>query len=370
MKRFSILFLLIFLWASIAAGSGMQPVGGITVAVSGADVTAPEFSSASLAADGETYTITLNENVQAGAGGSGGFVATGSVTGATAITVTDITNAVITGTGADVINSGETITLAYTQPTDGIQDLAENDLASFGPESVTNNSTQGGGSAIAVGATVSVQTDATAAVASLAHTVDANSELLLVFGGGYRGGGGIDYSCVSDGPVNGITWTADGQSGQAMTPLCPLQDGTWDTTTAMAIWYLVNPNPGDGDLTFGAGDNPPNSGATYIAVNVSHVNTTVGSSGIRDNQSSSATSGAATATLSSATGDLVIRINVADDTSIVSESGSTVEYGPTAYNNSSVSVSWHLSGGASYNATNTTTGDTYPGIFALSIASD
>jgi hypothetical protein len=46
---------------------------------------------------------------------------------------------VITGTSADTFVTGETITLAYTQPGDGIEDIAGNDLASFSGESVTNN---------------------------------------------------------------------------------------------------------------------------------------------------------------------------------------------------------------------------------------
>jgi hypothetical protein len=110
------------------------------------DETAPTVSSASLATDGETYTINCSENMQAGAGGEGGLVATGSVTGAVNLTVTDITGSIITATGESMIDQGETITIAYTQPTNGLQDTADtpNDMANFSGESVYNGSLQGG----------------------------------------------------------------------------------------------------------------------------------------------------------------------------------------------------------------------------------
>jgi hypothetical protein len=43
------------------------------------------------------------------------------------------------------VNSGETGTASYTQPGNGIEDTAGNDLASFSSQAVTNNSTQSGG---------------------------------------------------------------------------------------------------------------------------------------------------------------------------------------------------------------------------------
>jgi len=155
-----------------------------------------------------------------------------------------------------------------------------------------------------------------------------------------------------------------------MTSLCPPSDGTWLTDTAMVIYYRAAPTAGTHNITFGTGTGAPTSGTTFIAVNVKNVNTTVGASGIRDTESDSQDSGTATATLTTVSGDMVLRISVADDTSIVSESGTTVEYGPTVFNSSVVLVGWKLASDVTHSATNTVTGSMYPGIFAISVASD
>lgn len=105
-----------------------------------ADTTPPTVSSASINAAGNQLTITCNEAIRIGTGGSGGMTisASGGAVTLGAPTVTGGTSLVYPISGR-VIAGSETITRTYVQPTNGIEDLAGNDLASFSAQSVTNN---------------------------------------------------------------------------------------------------------------------------------------------------------------------------------------------------------------------------------------
>lgn len=113
----------------------------VNATAGGGDVTAPTVSSAAIASSGTSFTLTLDENVSFGAGGNGGL--TLSATGG-AVTAT-----YSSGAGSNVLTYGlsrtiapsETVTRSYTQPGNGIEDVAGNDLASFSGQAVTNNST-------------------------------------------------------------------------------------------------------------------------------------------------------------------------------------------------------------------------------------
>jgi uncharacterized repeat protein (TIGR02059 family) len=105
------------------------------------DVTPPTLSTAAVPTNGGSITLTFSEPVAVGSGGSGGFVLTASG-GASAMTF-------VSGSGTSLIYSlgrqvaqDETLTLAYTQPGNGIEDASGNDLATFSGAAVTNNSTQ------------------------------------------------------------------------------------------------------------------------------------------------------------------------------------------------------------------------------------
>jgi hypothetical protein len=104
--------------------------------------TPPEFVSASLGTDGLTYTLTFDENVNIGSGGSAGWLVEWSTAGEVGLTYTsgDGTDTLVY-TGDEEVVYGETVAdgLDYTQPGDGLEDDAGNDLASFTSESVTNN---------------------------------------------------------------------------------------------------------------------------------------------------------------------------------------------------------------------------------------
>jgi uncharacterized repeat protein (TIGR02059 family) len=111
----------------------------------GADTTPPTSSTRTISTNGTTWTLTFNEPVRIGAGGSGGFSVNASG-GAVTLSGLSASGSTITATGNRTVQTGETVTLSYTQPGNGVEDSpAGNDLASFVALAVTNQSTQPGG---------------------------------------------------------------------------------------------------------------------------------------------------------------------------------------------------------------------------------
>lgn len=108
----------------------------------GADVTAPTISSATINSAGTSLTFAFSESVVATI--STGFTITPTNGGA----AVNVSYASGSGTSSLVytlsrtIKSTETLTYAYTQPGNGIEDTAGNDLASITSTAITNNSTQ------------------------------------------------------------------------------------------------------------------------------------------------------------------------------------------------------------------------------------
>lgn len=106
------------------------------------DTTPPTLSSAAIPAAGTSIALTCNEAIASGAGGNGG-VTLSATDGAVTATYSSIVGAVATYTLSRTIHNTETVTVSYTQPGNGIEDAAGNDLATFSDSAVTNNSTQG-----------------------------------------------------------------------------------------------------------------------------------------------------------------------------------------------------------------------------------
>ena len=109
----------------------------------GADVTAPTFSSATVAANGASITLAFSEAITFGASGNTGFTLT-PTNGGAAVTLTYSSGSGTSSlvyTTSRTISSTEKLTYAYTNPGDGIQDGAGNDLESVTGQTVTNNST-------------------------------------------------------------------------------------------------------------------------------------------------------------------------------------------------------------------------------------
>ena len=117
--------------------SGPSPAWGYT-----ADTTPPTLTSATIPTTGDSVTVVFSEALTVGTGGNGGW------------TLNSPTNAMTyssgDGTTTFVYNLASTIydtdapTITYTQPGDGLEDSAGDDLASFDPwsGSVSNLSTE------------------------------------------------------------------------------------------------------------------------------------------------------------------------------------------------------------------------------------
>ena len=115
--------------------------------ISAGDVTPPTLTTAIIPPAGTTIMLFFDEIVQVGGGGSGGVTL--------AMSGGAVTATLASGTGTNTLHytlsrtvvSGETGTVSYAQPGNGIQDNspAGNDVASFSGAAITNNSTATGG---------------------------------------------------------------------------------------------------------------------------------------------------------------------------------------------------------------------------------
>lgn len=115
------------------------------------DETAPTASSASILADGTHVRLNTSEAVQFGAGGTGGGAMTGCSGGVTTLGTPSANGSYVEWpiTNRTVYKDETSCVLAYTQPTDGLQDTATtpNDMATFADLEVTTNN----GPALSVG---------------------------------------------------------------------------------------------------------------------------------------------------------------------------------------------------------------------------
>lgn len=109
---------------------------------SGADVTAPIVSTATISSDGTTWTFACSETVTIGSGGNGGFATT--ISGVTLTYSSGSGTSSLVYTGNRTVQLGESGTLTYTQPGNGVEDSSGNDLVTFTGKTVTNNSSQTG----------------------------------------------------------------------------------------------------------------------------------------------------------------------------------------------------------------------------------
>lgn len=103
------------------------------------DVTAPAFSSATIASNGTSLTATFDEAVVAA--NANGFTLTPSGGTATLTLSSGSGTSSLVFTANRTIYEGETATIAYSSTTGDVEDAAGNDLATFSATSVTNNST-------------------------------------------------------------------------------------------------------------------------------------------------------------------------------------------------------------------------------------
>lgn len=114
----------------IYIGVGLPVVGG-----------PPTLSSATVAETGKTISLVFSESVSVGAGGNGGVTVSPSVTVATATYSSGSGSTTLVYSLSNIVSSGETATVSYTQPGNGIEaTTGGGDVATFSDSAVTNNS--------------------------------------------------------------------------------------------------------------------------------------------------------------------------------------------------------------------------------------
>jgi hypothetical protein len=102
------------------------------------DTTPPTVTGASIDTAGTTLTLTLSESCVLTGGSASNFaLSTGQTLSALSVSTTSATMTI-----SPAVLSDATPTLAYTQPGNGIEDVAGNDLVTFSEQAITNNSTQ------------------------------------------------------------------------------------------------------------------------------------------------------------------------------------------------------------------------------------
>lgn len=166
------------------------------------DTTAPSFSSSAVNSLGTQVVLTYNEGLSATTAATTAFVVTvaGSSASISGVVASASTVTIAIGT---IVKVGNSVTVAYTDPTSGndanaIQDSGGNDAPTFSATAVTNNSAV-------------KQTQATLNLSS-GNAVYGTPYLLAATGG--SGGGALSYA-VSSGPctisnVDSLTATATG----------------------------------------------------------------------------------------------------------------------------------------------------------------
>lgn len=105
-------------------------------------VSTPVLTSAIVAAAGTTIALTFSESCTTGAGGPTGFTLSASGGAVTMTYASGTGSTAYTYTLSRTIVQGETITMSFTQPVNGVESTAAQvDLASFSGTTVTNSST-------------------------------------------------------------------------------------------------------------------------------------------------------------------------------------------------------------------------------------
>ena len=109
------------------------------------DDVSPTFVSAATNTAGTLVILTYNEALSSTTAATSAFAVTRAGS-ANAVTAVAVSGSTVELTVTDTIETGQAVTVAYTDPSgsddaNAIQDLAGNDAATLGSTSVTNNST-------------------------------------------------------------------------------------------------------------------------------------------------------------------------------------------------------------------------------------
>ena len=196
-----------------AVNSAGDSVASSSVSVTPVDNVAPTLSSAALAANGTTLTLTFSEALDATTAAASAYAVTANGAAVT-ISTAVVSGSTVVLTLATAIDQGRTVLVSYTDPTAGndsaaAQDSTGNDTATFTAQSVTNNSTNitvpgtpGTPTAVAGNAQATVTVSApTSGGTPTSYTVTASP------GGATCTVTGASGSCTVTGLTNGTAYT-------------------------------------------------------------------------------------------------------------------------------------------------------------------
>lgn len=189
----------------------------------------PTLASATVDVTGAILTLNFSSAVQNGSGGSGGVTISASGGACTATYSSGSGSSSLVYGLSRTINAGETVTVSYTQPGNGIEATGGTDVATFSGSSVTNNSTAGGS-----GITLDNVTGDTL-------TGGSSKTIPFVVGSGSNRALFVSAAVLGDAPtVTGVTY-----NGVAMTQLWQLDASTSGVLAKNSGWILVAPASGN-----------------------------------------------------------------------------------------------------------------------------
>lgn len=243
-----------------------QPGNGIEATTGGNDVatissasvtnnstaTAPTLSSATVATGGTTISLVFSASVSIGAGGNGGVTVSMSGGAATLSYASGGGSTTLVYNINRTVNTGETGTISYTQPGNGIESTTGTmDVATFSGSSVTNSSTQSSSAPTLSSSTINTTGSTLTDVYSASVTVGA-------------GGNGGKTLSMSGGAVTASYSSGSGSTSIVYSLSRPVNSGETGTTG-----YT---QPGNGlEATSGGSDV-----ATYSSQTVANGSTQLG----------------------------------------------------------------------------------------------
>lgn len=125
-------------------------------------------------------------------------------------------------------------------------------------------------------ANITVITDSSLNSASGSHTVPSGTDLLVVMLQGWVTG----ETDADGGPPSSMVWN-NGSGNQNLTRISLSSFTSWGYSQH-GLWYLESPNPGiGGTITISGGDSTVSDGGIIHILNLSGVDTSIGTSGIR-----------------------------------------------------------------------------------------
>lgn len=200
------------------------------------DTTAPSITSATINAPATTLTVNFNEAAVFGAGGSSGFVPT-LTGGASSMTY-------VSGSGsASWIFSlarspayGETGTLAFTQPGNGAEDAAGNDVVTVSGITITNNVPPSGTPVITEQPSALIVTEGEPAEFFVAATTSGGPLTYQWRKGGVNISGATSSSYA-------IAMTITGDAGSYSVVVTDSNGSTTSATAALTVISAVPPGP-------------------------------------------------------------------------------------------------------------------------------